>query len=166
MTEGKVLLKKQRAMFKATFISFLAASLMLMLLPFGDVTGEGTAKALGYLLAGSFWIGILSGAVFLTATLIYTYKARKALKEPVPIQKKDRLPGIFSFFRNIFALIFDIFLFISLIFLAAIILFNISDQWTLSICMGLLLLSLISHSLFNGKCYALLSKYSGTNEER
>lgn len=143
--------KRHRRTFMLSAACYGGASLMLMLLPLGDISGDGFQKALSYILAGCFWLSAMSGTLFLILTLLNTKNVEKELNVSRSENTKDNLPGIISFFKNPLAVICDICFFLSIGWFLAIIVFNISSQWVFSVCIGFFLLSLTSHSFFNGK---------------
>ncbi len=136
-----------------SLVSFLLSSLIILFIPLSSFEGSIKQKAFTYFLSSVFWLGLISGCVFLALV------NQKRKKE----HKSSGLPFL-TFFSNKIALIFDIALIISLIGIITVLFKPDMNQWISVIIIFTFVFSLEMHGMFNGKNFKYIlnnSKQSG-----
>lgn len=144
------LLKEAIKLFWLSFACFTITALTFLWMPFVQ------EKRAGLVITGIvFWGTLIAGCV-----LIYlANKKRIQVIYKLNIRSKyasSRI-GLFKFFSNIPAIIADSALVSSLIFALIVALSKLKETYTPYIVLFLLLFSLSSHCLFNGKVYRFIN---------
>lgn len=140
-------LKKQELV---SILSFLLSSISFMFLYFADYQKNNFTKILGYILPSIFWLGLIIAIVI----QILLYRKLKV--------KVDRNQiGIISFFKNRYAIVFDILTILLTIVTIILLIKNVNNFITFLI-ISLLIISFEMHCVFNGKYF----NYILTEEEK
>ena len=139
---------KNKLLFILSAISFLVSSATILLMPYGSFEPDGNIL-LAYILAGLFWLFLILGFVFL---LVLNNRRKKDILNA----RIDGI-GLFRFFRNKPAIVFDLLLFAGIVTLivSLLVLRTLPSEITLAGTFTTVF-SLEMHSLFNGKNYAWL----------
>lgn len=101
---------KIQVKFVLYILFLLLLSISIVLMPFG-VRLEGESYLLVYITGSLFWIGVI-GLIVFAISINNSRKSSLSFKDNNPSSKKI---GIFRFFQNRFAIIFDTVLILSLV---------------------------------------------------
>jgi hypothetical protein len=156
-------MKQFKRLLALSVASMIVGSLALFSIVFLGVGNDGTTGSAvkNNAVALLFWISLITAqAAFWTANS-KRRKMEKNMKE-----KKDRKAGkekkggmgLFSFFRNIPAAVFDLLLILSVIMILVITAMRINSNLPVIGTVSLLYLSVNLHSVFNGRNYRFLKK--------
>jgi len=140
-------LKKQEL---ASILAFLLSSISFMFLYFADYQKNSFTKVLGYILPSIFWLGLIIAIII--QILLY-----RKLKVKVD---KNKI-GIISFFKNKYAMIFDVLMILFIIVTIILLIKNVNNFISFLI-ISLLIISFEMHCVFNGKYF----NYILTEEEK
>lgn len=135
-------------------ISFFISSLSLSLTSFVSYE-DGVAKKVFSIIVGLlFWIGLVVGIIFI---FILKNKTKNCLEN-------EKGVGLVRFFKNKFAICFDVAMIVWLI--ASIVLIAIqTESFIGSVVIALFVFSFEMHCVFNGKIYKCLMETGGQNDE-
>ncbi|WP_346911245.1 hypothetical protein [Faecalicatena orotica] len=143
--------RNRKKAFMLVYIQFLisAASVWMVLVAFDS---EGNMNPLGYAAGVLFWLGILGGVI---SYIIF-------------FRRTFRKPNVLKFFSNKPAVIADIVFIISLAATIFLVCTNSANQIAAVMFVFLLVLSLYSHFLLNGKIFTaiLIENKKGKGDSR
>lgn len=135
-----------------TVIAYALSSLSFILFYFADYQKNGFTKVLGYLLPSVFWAGLVIGVIM---QVVISVKLKG---------KANNRVGIISFFKNKYALIFDILMIISFIVTLILMILKINN-FAAFLAISLMIFSFELHCVFNGKYFNyILTKEDNKNE--
>lgn len=132
-----------------SIFNFTVSSISFLLIPISNFHGTKLQLVFAYTVGVLFWSGLIVG---LSVTILLGYKRKKDKF------KVYKLPGIFNFFKNKKAKIFDV-----LMIFALIMFIIFSNLFGMYHNLSVLFLSLTwfffcMHSVFNGNNYMYVSK--------
>ena len=131
-------------------LSFLLSSAAVLLMPLASFEREAWRKAVAYILASVFWLGIIAGVLFLRPVS----KRRKR-----DTQYREISGSVLTrFFSNRTAVVIDVMLAVSFIALAAALIIRVMPQWAFSTILSVFVFSFETHWLFNGRNYTYLTQ--------
>lgn len=145
-----------------TFLVIILAAMSassLFCIPFAEVDNNGINGAIGYIIGAIFWIGIILEIICLFDINKQRKKLEPALDENDCKQHKNIVCGLVSFFNGTLATIFDIILFISIIFIIIIVCLKIRNIWIVVCGIVSLFFSFNMHCLLNSKNYIFIKEY-------
>ena len=146
--QGEVLLNKDIFLMRTALISLTVSSLSLLLGIFADFEGYGFQAALGYIAGALFWL-FLAGGYWLLFKLSKRRKEFEKDNPDAPYIKRQKRPGILTFFSNRWAALADLVLPISFIILLLILFIPLGKVVTF-IAASAFALSAHMHSVLNG----------------
>ena len=132
-----------------SIFSFAISSFSFLLIPLSSFHGTKLQLIFAYAVGILFWSGLITGLIF---TVLLGNKRKKAGF------KGYTLPGIFNFFKNVKAKVFDVLMVFNVIML--LISSNLLGMYhNLSVLfLSLTCFSFYMHSIFNGNNYAYVNK--------
>lgn len=156
----------ERKMKRYVFLSIVMACLQFVLIiciPFVGIDGTILQRILAYIIAFLFW----SSIVFEVILARWADHERRKLERRLYRSReiKQSLSGVFSFLKNTEALVTDVVLFISVIFLGIIIWMHIKTSWIIISIVSILILSFSLHCILNGRNYNFLKEYKNKMKE-
>ena len=149
--------------FIASIICPIVGCISLYFVPLVNINGKA-AQAMGaYLIALLLWGSII-------AEIVFSHRCRKTRRamEYCLFQYKplrSSYPGVISFFKNREAMVADITLFVSAVFVAALLWLQWTSKWMILVGISLFFLSFNLHCLLNGRNYRYYKAYAKSREE-
>lgn len=153
--------------FKRNLVSSLICPMVgcisLYFVPLVNFNGKPMQAISAYLIALLFWGSIIAEIVFSRRCR----KTRRAMEYRLFKYKPLRYsyPGVISFFKNREATVADISLFVSAIFVAALLWLRVKVGWMILFGISLFFLSFSLHCLLNGRNYRYYKAYAKSREE-
>lgn len=144
---------KLKYLFWSSAACMMISSLSVLLMPFGDFSGNGGQKALGYVCGVVFWLFLAAGAL----ALKFTYRKLKAEGQEDSTAEKGR-PAIFTFFSSRPAAAADIVLAVSFLWNILSAAGIIKLEFLNIVSASALFMSFHLHYMLNGKAFAYISK--------
>lgn len=151
-------------MFLVIILAAMSA-LSLLCIPFAEVDNNGINGAIGYIIGAIFWIGIILEVICLFDINKQRKKIESDLNENNCKRHKNIVCGLVSFFNGTLATIFDVILFISIIFIIIIVWLKIRNVWIVVCGIVSLFFSFNMHCLLNSKNYIFIKEYIELTEE-
>ena len=146
-------MKNSKKILMASFFMLCLCALSLFLVIFTDYQAEGFVKVISMVISLLFWISLLAGYILMI--LFYQKNPDKKLKGKI---------GIISFFTNKFAVITDLVMFASIIFMIVLSLLNVYFNVIYALLFSILFISLNFHCVFNGKVFNKMIIEKGGNK--
>lgn len=137
---------------------FLLSSATVFLIPFASFKEHGIAYTLAYAIGGVFWLGLI---ISLIAMIILNFRRVKNEKGSKKAIKYGTI-GLFKFFSNKAAVIFDAAFILSAIVQIALIIIGVDNQIISIIVLFLIVFTFEMHCVFNGRNYFYLRKTKET----
>lgn len=136
------------------------------MVPFAGQASQGTVSFIVYLTAAVFWTGLIVGIGLFIKMSSLGKKIERQLRQNNQKTLESLRCGVLSFFRNKYAVIADLFMFLFIVLLIAVLIINrVSDIFCIFIVV-MLFLSVVSHSFFNGKNFMYILKYEGYRKKK
>lgn len=141
-----------------SILFFLMFSISFLLMPLGEETSNGKISVYTLVVGLMFWISIIM-AIVIQCILSYRMKKRVMIHSTEKEILEQKI-GLVSFFKNIYAIVADVIMIVSLI---GLIIAMISTQGLGYVCyifISLLVFFFSMHCILNGKvfCYIINSK--------
>lgn len=160
------MVKRFKSAFCLSVIAVCVSTIALLLISFADMNGNIFEKVISYIAGLLFWSGLIMEQVFFyKANSLMKLIEKRLLKNKMPAYKNAQI-GIISFFENREAIIADITLLLSTIFLVILSICRIKDSWLIPIGVAIMFFSFNMHCLLNGKNYKYIKKYINYKEQK
>ena len=138
---------------------FALISVAVLLLPFSGSGETGLQRGMGYAVGVLFWAGLIGGIA------VYVIMNRKYRAFLADSPGRNRIPGVFRFFRNRAAVVVDCVLIISLLCVIAGAAWQSLGMAADLIFLFLLVTSVYLHVLVNGNLFAYILDTGKTEEK-
>lgn len=148
-------MKKMIIFFMLSIIFISLGSLSFVFMPLSSSTSNFEFKLPVILNGLVFWVSFICGYVAL-------FLANSQCKKCNGASKKGRI-GLFSFFSNRYAKVFDILMVVTFIAMILMVIFGKSLYYLIFIILALLILSINMHGILNGR---VMKTIIHKNEER
>lgn len=147
----------------AVLCDFLASS-SLLLIPMCTSSGNERMSVFSYMIAGTFWGGLILAQVFFWIANAGKRRLQKRghRRENLPGKK----PGIITFGANLEALVCDIVCGVSLVTVILLIYNRVQNPWLDTASLAILVFSLNLHCILNGETYAFIKSVYKFKKER
>lgn len=149
-------MKKTKRLFISAVILLFMVALSILLMPYSSDRAINGDKTMMYILGGTFWACLLIG--YMIVILLHS-GARKNKKSTVKLRS-----GLFVFFRNPLAKIFDSLLILSIILFALSLWLLDTSSYIICLLLALSFFTGNMHCLFNSNMYDAM--ISGVKKEK
>ena len=132
-------------------LSFLIFSVSFMIMPFESASAEDGFSIAAHLSGLMFWISLLIGVI--SQTVLVSRRSRRNIVSRVRRTKDTQNIGMFCFFKNKLATVFDILSIISLIGLIVSLSYTRGIGFICYVFVSALVFSFSMHCILNGRVY-------------
>lgn len=144
--------------FLMVLLAYLVSATSVILVPFA-IGENGDLNMLGYISGAMFWIGLIVGIAG------YLWICRKV---KLPESEGKKIPEVFRFFSNPWAVAVDIVLIVGVIGAVICWVTNQDNAVIQEICLVCLLIGIYGHTLLNGRIYQYIwngAGFSGASDQ-
>jgi len=148
----KKLVNRLKKLLNFFALSTFIMSISFLLMPLATSYSDKNNNKIMLIIVGLvFWISLLICVI----SILLANKLRKKILSNIKNTKENQKKGIFTFFSNKYALVFDLLMFISLISFAIVIAKRKQNEYIAYIILSVLIFSFSMHCMLNGKIYKL-----------
>lgn len=135
-----------------TIVFMTISSLSLSLIPFMEESTEKGSSPLGYVIAATFWLGLIAALVstYLTRTSLRRHRERLIVRDSM---ERQRLPGIINFSLNKKNIILYAFIVIGLVLIVTDIAFSYVPETIMFPIVSVTIILFTVHCVVDGKYY-------------
>lgn len=145
--------------FKLTVIAACMSFLALLCVPFTTTDGGGMSKVFVYIVAGTFWGGLILEQVFLKGC-----RRERQLAERRRIRRRKRKENVSQkkkLFQNREAKIIAGVFVMATLAIVLLIFFQVQSTWAVILSVGVFFLSFNLYFVFNGRNFQYMKLYKG-----
>lgn len=150
-----------RRLFISAILALFIVMISILLMPLSSMLASDGKKMIVFIVGGMFWIFLIVGYALLIILYRRTKKLQNRTVKKAKVNKKsikDRdKTGIFSFFANIYAKIFDGLMITSFALLIISCIVLDSSNYGICILLALFFFSANMHCLFNSRMFFYLN---------